>query len=94
MGPIDDWPPLPADFGLALDPSVRRPRPEVLVGGFPVRVLRLRPAGVRRVDAWSARRAGRPRPRAQALARRLLDAGLAHPRPPAGAGPRRRRSRS
>ncbi len=77
----------PPEFGLALDPGVRRPKPEILVGGRPVRVLRLRPAGARQVDAW---RRGEPiggSPGARALARRLLDAGVAHPRPPAGAGP-------
>ena len=44
----DRPPPLPAGLRLALDPSVRRPGPAVLVGGAPVRVLRLRPAGAAR----------------------------------------------
>jgi mycofactocin glycosyltransferase len=51
----------------------------VLVGGSPVRVLRLTPAGARQVKGWFA---GAPVPAGEAsraLARRLLDAGLAHP---------------
>ncbi len=51
----------------------------VLVGGSPVRVLRLTPAGARQVAAWFS---GTPVPSglaARTLARRLLDAGIAHP---------------
>ncbi len=51
----------------------------VIVGGSPVRVLRLTPAGARQVASWFA---GTPVPSgagARALARRLLDAGIAHP---------------
>ena len=51
----------------------------VLVGGSPVRVLRLTPAGARQVRSWFA---GAPVPSgagARTLARRLLDAGIAHP---------------
>jgi len=51
----------------------------VLVGGSPVRLLRLTPAGARQVRDWFS---GAPVPASQAsrlLARRLLDAGLAHP---------------
>ena len=51
----------------------------VLVGGSPVRVLRLTPAGGRQVADWLA---GTPLPSgaaARKLARRLLDAGIAHP---------------
>src|SRR5262249_13940552 len=50
-----------------------------LVGGSPVRVLRLTPAGARQVAAWFS---GKPVPSgagARTLARRLLDAGIAHP---------------
>lgn len=80
-------PPLPAGFRLALDPGLRRPRPEVVIGGAPVRVLRLHPAGAAQLERWARGEPVGPGPGAQALARRLLDAGLAHPRPPAGAGP-------
>jgi mycofactocin system glycosyltransferase len=51
----------------------------VLVGGSPVRVLRLTPAGTRHVAGWLT---GAPVPdnvAARTLARRLLDAGIAHP---------------
>ena len=51
----------------------------MLVGGSPVRVLRLTPAGARQVADWFA---GTPVPTdvgARALARRLFDAGIAHP---------------
>jgi GT2 family glycosyltransferase len=51
----------------------------VLVGGSPVRVLRLTPSGTRQVAGWLA---GAPVPAgagARALARKLLDAGTVHP---------------
>jgi hypothetical protein len=70
---------------LAFDPSARRlDDGRVLLGGHPVRKLRLTAAGARLVDGW---RAGEPvgdGAGAQRLARRLIDAGLAHPRPAAG----------
>jgi mycofactocin system glycosyltransferase len=59
----------------------------VLVGGSPIRVLRLRPAGAAIVDSWDR---GDPVGRGsgeQALARRLLDAGIVQPRPSPGSGP-------
>ena len=71
---------MPPEMRLVLDPSVRRPRPEVLVGGAPLRVLRLAPAGAGLLDRWSAGEPVGAAPGAQALARRLLDGGLAHPR--------------
>jgi len=73
---------LPADWGIALDPGVRRiDGGSVLVGGSPLRLLRLTAAGTGLVDRLVA---GDPVPRsggAQRLVRRLLDAGMAHPRP-------------
>jgi mycofactocin system glycosyltransferase len=77
--------PLPAGFRLVLDPSVRRPRPEVLLGGSPLRLVRLRPAGAGVLDRWLAGAPVGPATGVQALARRLLDAGMVHPRPPAAA---------
>ena len=59
----------------------------MLVGGSPVRVLRLTQAGARQVAAWFA---GAPVPSgasARRLARRLLDAGIAHPDFAARGGP-------
>jgi len=78
---------LPAGFGLELDPAVRRPRHEVLVGGAPIRVLRLSAAGAAMVDSWAEGGPVGRGPGAQALAGRLLDGGLAHPRPGAAAHP-------
>jgi len=80
---------LPAEFGLVLDPATRRlDDGTVLVGGAPLRLLRLTPAGARVVDGLAAGEpvgTGRGRRR---LARRLLDAGLAQPRPtPSGPRP-------
>jgi mycofactocin glycosyltransferase len=72
---------LPPGFGLALDPSVRKPRKGVLVGGNPIRVIRLTPAGTALVDSWARGRPVGTAPGPQALARRLLDSGIAHPRP-------------
>lgn len=65
-----------------LDPGTRRiDDGTVLVGGAPLRLLRLSPAGARFVDGLVG---GGPVGEAtggQQLVRRLLDAGIAHPRP-------------
>lgn len=77
--------PLPSGFVLALDADTKQLDETTLFGGSPSRVLRLSPAGR---TAWSELRAGAvASPQAGTLARRLVDAGLAHPRPPAGAAP-------
>jgi mycofactocin glycosyltransferase len=73
--------PLPAGFALALDPGTRFVGAGVLFGGSPRRLLRLTPAGARVLDELRRRPVGSPQ--AGRLARRLTDAGLAHPRPPA-----------
>lgn len=79
---------MPDGFRIALDPGARwTGGGAVLVGGSPIRLLRLTASGrdlVRRLAA------GAPVPAseaAQRLTRRLLDAGLAHPRPPVPAVP-------
>jgi mycofactocin glycosyltransferase len=73
---------LPADWRVVLDPGVRRvDGGSVLVGGSPLRLLRLTAAGTELVDRLVA---GEPVPQsqgAQRLVRRLLDAGMANPRP-------------
>jgi mycofactocin system glycosyltransferase len=54
------------------------------LGGRPARLLRLSPAGARRLSAW---RDGAPvgeAPAAVALARRLIEAGITHPVPDRG----------
>ena len=70
----------PAGLRLIPDPGTRLVAGgTVLVGGSPVRLLRLTPAGARQVASWFA---GSPVPdaaAARALARRVLDAGIAHP---------------
>jgi mycofactocin glycosyltransferase len=77
-GPGDDL--VPAGFCLRPDSGARvLAGGTVLAGGSPVRVLRLSPAGARLVQDWFA---GKPVPdsqKARALARRLLDTGIAHP---------------
>jgi len=79
MGRPDDAG-VPAGMRLAPDPGTRLVAGgTVLVGGSPVRVLRLTPAGARQVAGWFA---GEPVPSgagARTLARRLLDAGIVHP---------------
>ncbi|MCC6433915.1 MAG: mycofactocin biosynthesis glycosyltransferase MftF [Acidimicrobiales bacterium] len=67
---------------LTLDPSVCRfDDGRVLLGGSPLRILRLKEAGAAVVGRWVAGEPiGGSRGRAQ-LARRLLDAGFVHPVP-------------
>jgi mycofactocin system glycosyltransferase len=80
----------PAGMRLVPDPGTRRVAGgSVLVGGSPVRVLRLTPAGSRQVGAWFAGSPVPDGPGARSLARRLLDAGIAHPDLTAVPGPRR-----
>jgi mycofactocin system glycosyltransferase len=70
----------PAGLRLTPDPGTRLvAAASVLVGGSPVRVLRLTQAGARQVTSWFG---GAPVPAAagaRSLARKLLDAGIAHP---------------
>jgi mycofactocin glycosyltransferase len=72
----------PAGLGLRPDPGSRlMVGGTVLVGGSPVRVLRLTPSGARHVAGWWSGTPVSDHPRARALARRLLDTGIAHPVP-------------
>ncbi|MGQ0465152.1 MAG: mycofactocin biosynthesis glycosyltransferase MftF [Sporichthyaceae bacterium] len=67
-------------FGIAFDSSCNEVRPGTLVGGTPSRLLRLSPRGG---EALLELRGGTVRTAAGAtLARKLFDAGLAHPVPP------------
>ena len=68
----------PARLHVALDQHVRR-RGGTLTGGSPMRVLRLTPAGWRVLRALE--QGTDSSAVARALRRRLLDAGIAHPRP-------------
>lgn len=80
---------LPSGFRLVLDPGLRRAdEGRVLIGGAPLRLVRLKPAGSAQVDQWGRGEPVGPARSQQRLARRLLDAGMAHPRPgEAGLGP-------
>jgi mycofactocin glycosyltransferase len=74
---------LPDGFRIALDPRVHLAGDRnVLVGGAPIRLLRLSPAGRMLIDRLAASEPIPPSAGAQRLARRLLEAGVAHPRPP------------
>ncbi|MBV9094739.1 MAG: mycofactocin biosynthesis glycosyltransferase MftF, partial [Streptosporangiaceae bacterium] len=88
----------PASAG-ELAPAGLRVRPDpgcrllaggtVLAGGSPLRVLRLTPSGARHVAEWWRGVPLPDNPKARALARRLLDTGIAHPAVPgcAAVGP-------
>lgn len=73
---------LPPDWRVALDPGSRRiDEGRVLVGGAPLRLLRLNEAGARVLDKLISGAPIGDGASEQALGRRLLDAGIAHPRP-------------
>lgn len=75
--------PLPAGFRIALDRGAKQLSDGSWFGGSPARIFRLTPAGR---TAWTELTTGPVSSRAGGvLARRLTDAGLAHPRPPTSA---------
>jgi mycofactocin glycosyltransferase len=80
--------PAPAGLRLRPDPGLGTlAGGTVLLGGSPLRLLRLGPAGAALVRAWWE---GTPVPAqrpARMLARRLLDSGMAHPDPDGGPTP-------
>ncbi len=57
---------------------------QVLVGGTPMRILRLSPTGAGQVRAWLAGEPVGTDPGTRALARRMLAAGMIHPTPSPG----------
>lgn len=69
---------LPAGFAVVLDRSVRRVGERALLGGRPARLLRLSPRAVGMLEGDRLVVTGSA---SAALARRLLDAGVAHPAP-------------
>jgi mycofactocin system glycosyltransferase len=82
--------PGPATAGLRLrpEPNLRSLNDgTVLLGGYPYRMLRLGPAGARHVAGWWAGEPVAGSPGAQALARRLLETGVALPVPHGGPDP-------
>lgn len=71
--------PPPPGPTFTLDRSVRRPDDQTLIGGSPRRIMRLSAAGHSALEQLLR---GEPAsPSAQLLAKRLLDAGIAHPHP-------------
>jgi mycofactocin glycosyltransferase len=81
-------PPAPAGLRLQPDPGLSiHQGGTVLMGGSPFRLLRLRPRGAAQVRAWWEGAPVPSQPAAQALARRLLDTGMAHPDPAGGPPP-------
>ena len=80
QGPGDEL--VPAGFRLRPDPGSRTLADGmVITGGYPTRVLRLSRPGARQVAAWWSGMPVPDNPKARALARRLLDTGIAHPVP-------------
>jgi mycofactocin system glycosyltransferase len=79
---------IPAGWSLVLDRSTRRTEGgRVVIGGAPLRLLRLTEDGARWLDAIEAGAAVSMADAHRQLARRLVDAGVAHPRPPRRTGP-------
>lgn len=72
--------PVPTGFRIRMDASARALSPDLWFGGSPARVLRLTAAG--RSTLLRLRAEGVRDPDSARLARRLTDAGLAHPVPP------------
>ena len=71
---------VPAGFRMRPDPGSRTLADGmVITGGYPTRVLRLSRPGARHVAAWWSGMPVPDNPKARALARRLLDTGIAHP---------------
>lgn len=70
--------PLPADLAVTLDRSVRRPDRHTLIGGSPRRVLRLTEDG--RLALEELMQGCANSAAARLIGRRLVDAGIAHPR--------------
>jgi len=88
QGPVPRQAPAPAGMCLRPDQGLRSlAGGTVLVGGSPLRLLRLAPRAATLVRGWWDGVPVPGEPAAQALARRLLDAGLAHPDPAGGPGP-------
>lgn len=72
---------IPAGTRLDIDRGTRRPRPGVVTGGSPWRLLRISAPADRLLDAWSVGAPVADRASVRRFAGRLVDAGLAHPRP-------------
>ena len=74
--------PLPSTFGLTMDPATTRlDQGRVLMGGSPLRLLRLSPRAGTLVERWGAGGTVGSGKGGQLLARRLVAAGVFLPRP-------------
>ncbi len=84
--PVTDTPPLPADFRLRPDPSLNVLQDgRVLLGGAPYRLMRLTEQAVPIIGSWLDGEPVGERRAAGLLARRLVQAAMMHPIPPADA---------
>jgi mycofactocin system glycosyltransferase len=86
-GPVAarEAPPFPPDTTLTADPSLRvRDQGRLLLGGAPLRIVRISESGARLVRSWLAGQPIGASPGSSALARRLVAAGMVHPHPPGG----------
>ncbi len=76
--------PAPANLPVALDPGVKvSAGGRLLAGGSPMRLISLTPGGARVVARWREPSPVGERSGERVLARRLLDAGILAPHPPA-----------
>ena len=84
--------PFPAGWRVTWDPSTRSvDSGRILIGGAPLRLVRLTETGAAVAAGLARGEAVGSGAGARRLARRLVDAGLCHPRPPpAASGPARR----
>ncbi len=74
--------PFPPGTRLRADPSLRlRDQGRILIGGSPLRFIRLTDAGRQVFKSWLTGQPPAPTPGATKLARRLVDAGMVHPEP-------------
>ena len=72
---------LPPDWQVQADAGLRiADDTKLLIGGAPLRVMRLSGAGAKTVAGWFAGEPVGESTSAEALARRLLDAGMVHPK--------------
>ncbi len=77
--------PFPVGFELAADDELRvGSEGRVLLGGSPTRLIRLRPRAAAMVRGWLDRDPVTDRRPEAGVARRLVSAGVLHPRPPPG----------
>ena len=75
---------LPVGFGLVADRDVRvLAGGRALAGGSPTRLVRLRPRAAEMARRWLEGESVENRRADRAVARRLVSAGILHPRPPA-----------